>query len=213
MSFNPDITKQAQEVNFSRKLRKPPHSPLTFNTNKVNKTSSQKRIGIILDEDIHYSLSSKVHLKTILFKTNKALCPLRKLKNLPPRPALITLYKSFIIPEVSNSSFHKKHETIQYNASLAITGAIRCSSREILYNELYLELLYARQWYQKLCYLYNFYVLKQLEYLFNLTPVRTSNYKTKDAEDVPYFNLRNNFFKNLFVPSAVIEWNKLNSRI
>ena len=61
-----------------------------------------------------------------------------------------------------------------------------------------------------LCY---FYVIKQPEYLFNLIPVRTSNYRTRNADDIPYFNIRHNFFKNSFFPSAVIEWNKLDSRL
>ena len=39
MSFNPDISKRAQEVIFSRKLKKTLHPPLTFNSNQVNKTS------------------------------------------------------------------------------------------------------------------------------------------------------------------------------
>ena len=37
-------------------------------------------------------------------------------------------------------------ETIQYNAALAITGAIRGSSREKLYQELGLETLQQRRW-------------------------------------------------------------------
>ena len=54
MSFNPDITKQAQEVIFSRKLKKTSHRPLMFNSNQVNKTSSQKHLGIILDESLSF---------------------------------------------------------------------------------------------------------------------------------------------------------------
>ena len=87
MSFNPDISKQAQEVIFSRKLKKTPHPPLMFNSNLVNKAFSQKHLGIILDE----SLSFEEHLKTISVKTNKTLYLLRKLQNLLPRAALITL--------------------------------------------------------------------------------------------------------------------------
>ena len=64
-----------------------------------------------------------------------------------------------------------------------------------------------------MCYFYKFYVLKPPEYLFNLIPARTSNYRTRNADDVPYFNIRHNFFKNSFFPSAVIERNKLYSRI
>ena len=40
MSFNPDPNKQAQEVIFSRKLKKVCHSPLHFNNNNVSQGSS-----------------------------------------------------------------------------------------------------------------------------------------------------------------------------
>ena len=45
-------------------------------------------------------------------------------------------------------------ESIQYNAALAITGAIRGSYREKLYQELGLESLQQRRWYRKLCYFF-----------------------------------------------------------
>ena len=50
-----------------------------------------------------------------------------------------------------------------------------------------------------------------LNNLFNLIPVRTSNYRTRNTDDAPYF--RHNFFKNSFFPSALIELNKLGSRL
>ena len=56
--------------------------------------STQKHLDIILDE----SLSFEEHLKTISVKNNKTAHLLRKLQNLLPRPALITLYKPFIRP-------------------------------------------------------------------------------------------------------------------
>ena len=43
--------------------------------------------------------------------------------------------------------------------------------------------------------------------------MRTSNYRTRNADDVPYFNIRHIFFKNSFLSFAVIEWNKLDSRL
>ena len=84
---------------------------------------------------------------------------------------------------------------------------------KIFYNELGLESLHARRWYRKLCYLYKFYVFKQPECFFNLIPVRTSNYRTRNADDIPFFNIRHNFFKYSFFPPEVIEQNKLNSRL
>lgn len=45
-------------------------------------------------------------------------------------------------------------ESIQYNAALAIAGAITGTSREKIHSELGLELLQDRPWYRKLYVLY-----------------------------------------------------------
>ena len=76
---------------------------------------------------------------------------IRKLQPVISRPALLTIYKSFLRPHLDygdviydrafNESFQNKLESVQYNATLAITGAIRDSSRENLYQELGFESL------------------------------------------------------------------------
>ena len=95
---------------------------------------------------------------------NKTIGLLRKLQNILPRQSLITIYKSFIRPHLDygdiiydrayNSSFHQNIESIQYNAALAITGAIRGTSKEKIYQELGFESLQQRCWYRKLCCLF-----------------------------------------------------------
>ena len=45
MSFNPDPSKQDQEVILSRKSKRSTHPPLVFNNNSV----SQIHLGVILD--------------------------------------------------------------------------------------------------------------------------------------------------------------------
>ena len=219
MSFNPDPTKQAQEVIFSRKSKKTKHPPLFFNETLVSQTSSQKHLGIILDQ----KLTFEEHLQKIYTKIAKTLNLLRKLQNLLPRSALITIYKSFVRPHLDygdiiyeesyNSSFHQKLESVQYKAGLAITGAIKGTSKEKLYNELGLESLQNRRWYRKLCHFYKYFILKQPKYLLDIIPVKTSNYNTRNTDKIPPFKTRHNFFKNSFFPSAIIEWNKLNSDI
>ena len=62
-----------------------------------------------------------------------------------------TIYKVFIRPHLDhenilynqkfNNSFHEKLQLIQYNAALAITGAIKSSFGENLYQELDFESL------------------------------------------------------------------------
>ena len=70
----------------------------------------------------------------VSLKISKILGLLQKLQNLLPRTAPITIYKAFLRPyldyaeiiydQAYNMCFHDKVECIQYNACLAITGAI-----------------------------------------------------------------------------------------
>ena len=92
MNFNPDTTKQAQEVIFSRKVKKTVHPPLLFNNASVTRTSSHKHLGIILDNQLKFD----DHIKMVFRKISKTIGLLRKLHNFLPRAALITIYKGFI---------------------------------------------------------------------------------------------------------------------
>ena len=155
MSFNPDPKKQAQEVIFSRKSKPISHPSPVFNNSNVTQTTSQKHLGIILET----RLSFEKHLESVLCKINKTIGLIRKLQNLLPRAALIT-YKAFVRPHLDygdiiydqahNASFHQKLESV----CLAITGAIRSSSRKKLYQKLGFESLPQRRWYRKLCSFY-----------------------------------------------------------
>mgnify|MGYP001792702967 CR=1 FL=1 len=50
MSFNPDASKQAKEIMFSRKLKKLNHANSTFNNSDVLQVPTHKYLGFILDE-------------------------------------------------------------------------------------------------------------------------------------------------------------------
>ena len=90
----------------------------------------------------------------------KGIC-IKKLSNVLPRKSLITIYKSFVRPHLdygdmiydqpNNESFCQQIESVQYNASLAITGAITGTSRLKLYNKIGLKFLNCRQWFRTLC--------------------------------------------------------------
>ena len=49
MSFNPDHSKQAQEVIFSRKYTKEDHPPIYFNDIPVTQATVQKHVGMYLE--------------------------------------------------------------------------------------------------------------------------------------------------------------------
>ena len=94
MSFNPEPSKQAQEVIFTRQLQKkdyqPPHphpspSPLYFNDSSVKETCTQKHLGMLLD----FRLDFQEHWKSLLKKVNKTVALLRKFQNILLRSALL----------------------------------------------------------------------------------------------------------------------------
>ena len=131
MSFNPDPSKQAQEIIFSRRKVKSSHPSVYFKNISVSSNSVHKHLGMSLDDKLSY----KHHLKSVLNKVKKTIDLLCKFQQILRRQSLITIYKSFIPPhldyggivydQVFNESFHRKLESIQYNAAIVITGEIR----------------------------------------------------------------------------------------
>ena len=87
-SFNPDPSKQAQEIIFSRKTKKNSHPLLRFNNSIVSQSPYQKDFGT--------QLTFEEHLKIITIKANKSIGLSQKLQNILPRPALMTIYKAFV---------------------------------------------------------------------------------------------------------------------
>ena len=67
MSFNPDPSKQAQEVIFSRKIQKTCYPSIYFNNESVKQVPSQKHLEMILDNKLNF----QEHLNKILNKVNK----------------------------------------------------------------------------------------------------------------------------------------------
>ena len=96
MSFNPDPSKQAQEIIFSRKKMKSSHPSVYFNNIPVSSTSVHKHTGMLLDDKLRYGH----HLKFALNKVKKTIGLLSKFQQIPPRQSLNTIYKSFIWPHL-----------------------------------------------------------------------------------------------------------------
>ena len=148
MSFNPDRTKQAQEIIFSRKKNATTHPPLFFNNSEIKLSSNQKHLGLTLDS----KLSFNEHINDKIHQANKGVGLFRRQQTFLPCTSLLTIYKSFIrllldyayviYDQPSNASFSKKIESAQYNAALAIPGNIKGSCHEQLCQEIGLEYLY-----------------------------------------------------------------------
>ena len=118
MRFNPDPSKQTQDIIFSRKAKKISHPFLRFNNSIVWQSPYQKTFGIFLDAQLTF----EENVKVITTKVNETIGLIRKLQNVLSRPVLITIYKTFVRPhldygdvmydEVYNEKFYQTLEFI-----------------------------------------------------------------------------------------------------
>ena len=115
---------------------------LFFNYLLIEQDTTQKHLGLTLGN----KLTFQYHVNEKIKKAMKGISLLRKLQSILnrklqsilPRPSLLTFYKSFTRPHLdygdvvydqpSNDAFSNKLETVQYNAALANTGAIKGTS-------------------------------------------------------------------------------------
>ena len=146
MNLHPDPLKQAQEVVFSWKRNKPHHPDIIFNGNMVKNALTKNFwecfsiVNSILMNILKEYLIKLVNL-LVLFASSKIFT----------ETSFLEIYKYFVRPHLDYGdiiydkafihSFQKKLESIQYNAVLAITEAIRGISRKKIYPELGVESL------------------------------------------------------------------------
>ena len=121
-----------------------------------------------LDEKLNFNY----HIKEKICKAMHGVGVVSKIKlsKILPRNSLITIYKLFVRPHLdygdvfydqpTNESLCQKTESVQYNATLAITGTIKGTSQMKLYNELGLESPKFRRWFRKLYLFFNIITTK-----------------------------------------------------
>ena len=71
MSFNPGLSKPAQEVIFSRKTKKEDHPPVAFNNSNLLETNSLKHLGAFFDNRLPFEDQLKMILN-YTFKNYRA---------------------------------------------------------------------------------------------------------------------------------------------
>ena len=87
MSFNPDQSKPAREVIFSRKLKTVPHPSITFNNNPLSLCPAQKHLGLVLDSKLTFN----EHINHILSKVNKSIGLLRQFQSVLSRSLSVVI--------------------------------------------------------------------------------------------------------------------------
>ena len=232
MVFNPDITKQAVEIQFSRKRTPTRHDELSFNGIPVKKVKETKHLGMVLDE----KLSFTSHIGDKITKAKKELGVMKHIKKWVPFFTLVTYYKMWIRPHLeyadlvfdkashsrlqNNQVFNLSRskdancvdlESIQYQAARIATGAWMGSSMNDTYELLGWETLEHRRTIRKLTELYRILKEKSPNHLYEIiTPFKYAD-GSRNAEARKLINMRSN--REAFFPSVIEDWNRLEKSV
>ena len=96
-----------------------------------------------------------------------------------------------------NSSFCEKFESAQYKVTLALTGALRGTSREIIIQELGLRSWKSRRWLRRLGCMFKIIKNEAPSYLISLIPKREQTFNTRNKYQ-PTYNCSTDYFKYSF---------------
>ena len=96
MIFNPDASKQVQEIIFSHKTIASNHETVYFNNVPVIRENVQIHLGLFLDSKLSFFDPTNEKMK----KTMKGVNVIRKMNLLLPHSSLLTIYKSFVRPHL-----------------------------------------------------------------------------------------------------------------
>ena len=184
MCFNPDPTKQAEEILFSQKLTSPVHPLISFNNNEVKRVSNHKHLGLTLDS----KLSFAKHISEKVSTARKGIGIIKHLAPYLPLKSRDQIYKMHVRPHLdycdiiyhipgkiretteldSSLSLHYQMnilEKTQYQAALAVSGAWKGTSRTKIYDELGWETLDQRRMFRRLTQFYKIMTGLTPEYL------------------------------------------------
>ena len=105
-------------------------------------------------------------------------------------------------------------ENVQLRAAKIVSGAIRRTHTELLYQELNWEPLQIRRRKQRLSTMYKIKHNDAPQYLINTLPntvADNTNYNLRNRDDVSMFKTRTKTFQLSFFPRTVNEWNGLSN--
>ena len=136
----------------------------------IQVADNQEHLGLVLGSKLNFN----EHIEGKITNCNKIIGLILSKKS------LLNIYKSFVRPNLDyadiiydkplNESFEKNTELVQYKAVLIITGAIKGTCRDKIYQELGFQSLAGRRWSRKLIFLHNLWQAEDgVENLFSFT--------------------------------------------
>ena len=186
---------------YSAKKTVSVHPVVYFDSTPVNSTATHKHLGIKLDSKPSY----ENHLQSLSIRVNKTIDLLRKFRSTLPRRSLVTFCKPFTRSylDYGDESFHQSFESLKYSSAIAMTGAIRGTSSDKLFQELGLELIKWRRSLRNLCLLFKL-IKKSPASLFQLIPDHNTTRRVQKSQ-FPFSNTKTKLFQKIFL-SCSYNW-------
>ena len=213
VQFNANKTKF---LYFTLKRCIPVLPNLYLGENIIERTENHVHLGLALDSRLEW----KSHVSKIQSRIAKTINSLKRIRWIVPRSTLEKLYKSLVRPVIDygdiiynnmNESLSKRLESIQREAGIVCSGAIRFTNHQKLLQELGWEPLSLRRQHHQLTMLYKMINGLTPEYLKVLVPhvvsTRRSGLRNSAHLIVPF--ARTTRFKNFFSVCVISLWNNL----
>ena len=230
MSFNPDPSKQAVQMIFSRKRKKTNHPNIYFNESEVKTVNEHKHLGLILDSKLTFAS----HINEKITKARKGLGILKSLRRYLSVKTLDNIYKMYIRPHLDfcdiiyhvpcitnpfDSSINLNYlmnaiERIQYQAALSITGAWQGTCLDKIYEELGWESLTNRRYCRRLSQFFKIKNDLNPDYLKEPVPIPRSHvYGLRNKPSLSEISFNSDSYRNSFYPDAIRSWNNLGDQL
>ena len=230
MCFNPDPSKPAEEIIFSRKLNRQEHPPLYFNNVVVKQVKEHKHLGLTLDS----KLTFVSHITEKISTARKGIGVIKYLFSYVPTKTLDQIYKMYVRPHLDfcDIIYHKPEieslfdsssrlsfwmeqiEKVQYQAALAITGTWQGTNTDKIYEQLGWESLSKRRWFRRLVQFYKIKNNLTPDYLRHpIPPSREYVMNTRSRNQIPLIDARRDYYKHSYFPNAIKIWNALDSTL
>ena len=217
VTFNPTKT---ESVTFTRRqsTNKP---PLFMNNTRIKDVDEHKHLGLVLQSNAKW----KTQIESIITKCSQRLNILTSLKFKFKRTTLETLYKSYIRPCMeygndiwSNCTIEQKREleNLQLKAARIVTGAIKGTVHEHIYQECKWVSTYERRMRKNLVTYYKIYHRKSPKYLTRLLPKRNlekNNYMLRNRHNLQHIPAKSKLYMNSFLPRLTKIWNTIPDEI
>jgi len=221
INFSPPKT-VAMNISFKQRNQQVPLPDIKFNEVTLTDVEEHKHLGITFS----HNLSWTTHITEISQSAGRILNIMAYLRDMIDRKTLESMFFSFVRPKLEYADIvwadctqrdAELLESVQKRAARIVSGGIRGTSTETLYNELGWRSLSDRRDIHSLSLFYQIINGASPEYLTEHIPQhvgdRVPTYGLRNRSNITPFFTRTERFRNSFFPRAVRLWNSLDLSI